>query len=135
MPGYIFGSNRFDQISLKSLRRSIHYCEYTPVLSTFIQYMERNRRKNQTHEEESTKERCWWGRSLRWSEATCSKGRLSLLKNVQWQTLAMSTVGQGDRAKEPGVRSFNLSSLHLATDTTTTSSSSSISPPPALQTQ
>jgi len=41
----------------------------------------------------------------------------SLLKSFQWQPRAMSTVGQGDSAKEPGVRSLNLSSLHLATDT------------------
>lgn len=67
---------------------------------------------------ESAKESCLWEISPRYRLATCSKGTLALLKSFQWQPRAMSTVGQGDSAKEPGVRSLSLSSLHLATDTT-----------------
>lgn len=66
---------------------------------------------------EGVKESCLWEMSPRYRLATCSKGTLALLKSFQWQPRAMSTVGRGDSAKEPGVRSLSLSSLHLATDT------------------
>lgn len=55
--------------------------------------------------------------SPRYRLATCSKGTPSPEK-LPMETCCHDHSGTGDNAKEPGVRSLTLSSLHLAIDTT-----------------
>lgn len=67
---------------------------------------------------EKVLKKAFWGEvSLRYRLATCSKGTPSPEK-LPMETCCHDHSGTGDNAKEPGVRSLRLSSLHLATDTT-----------------